>query len=75
MNFQRKPEVVTAVQWHKLGDHPKVAYLPNSETGWLATESGGVAVKTGDWIVENLAGELLVVDNEKFNRLYKEVDL
>ena len=73
MKYELKLQTVTAVQWHKLGDHPNVSLLPGKTIGWLTSNKGGYAVGPGDWVLEDEAGEFKVLPDHKFRALYKEV--
>ena len=73
MIYKRRPDKVEATQWFALGDHDKVNLLPNSEVGWLPTDSGGQAVHKGDWIVEDAAGGVFVMKDREFRLTYIEV--
>jgi hypothetical protein len=82
--FQRKPEIVTAVQWFKLGDHPdvdehgkdftvfrcsKCGKSLEKEHGWLWAKKGG-PVCPGDWIIQDSTGRHVVSDAE-FRGMYE----
>ena len=68
--FRKKPVVIEAVQWFKLGDHPNVRMLDkpqiNASTGeqmavldWgvIDTLEGPHYVTPGDWIITGVKGE------------------
>jgi hypothetical protein len=60
--YRKKPVVIEATQWHKLGDHENVIHLPPTndlrEThGWIDTLEGGHIVSPGDWIITGVKGE------------------
>lgn len=71
--YTKLPSKVTATRWHRLGDHPLVRLMPGAPMGWLPTKSGGHAVKPGQWIVETEGCEAFTMDDEEFNKIYKEV--
>ena len=74
MQYQRKTPVVNAVQWTGIHSDDRVSALPmDCDAGWLPTDMGGVVVHIGDWIVDT-DGELAVMNDERFKRLYKEVN-
>lgn len=75
MKYQKKPEVVEAVQWKKNGDHPSVKMMPGSvSTGWITTATGGNAVHEGDYIVLDAAGRLSSVKPQVFEALYMQAE-
>jgi len=61
MKFRKRPVVIEASQWFKLGDHPDVSRhsLPPIEDGkgWIDTLEGGHVVTPGDWIITGVQGE------------------
>lgn len=60
MKYRKKPVVVEATQWFKMGDHPKVTILPrglDADKGWIHTLEGGHIVCPGDWIITGVKGE------------------
>ena len=72
MKYRKKPVVVEAVQWFKIGDHPAVAVYdkgdvsgPCSECGrdnkvghgWIKTKEGGHIVCPADWIITGVVAE------------------
>ena len=38
--YRKKPVVIEAIQWFRMGDHPKVS-LWKDGTGWIKTLEGG----------------------------------
>ena len=64
MKFRKKPVVIEASQWFKLGDHAEVTtdnddapgFVPPSH-GWIKTLEGGHIVTPGDWIITGIKGE------------------
>ena len=62
MLFRKKPVVIEAAQWFKLGDHPAVTTAcpdaPDStDKGRIDTLEGGHYVTPGDWIITGVKGE------------------
>ena len=62
MKFRKRPVVVDAVQWFKLGDHPAVRQLTyyndgTPQLGYIDTLEGSLRVNPGDWIIAGVAGE------------------
>ena len=77
MKFRKKPVVVEATQWFKLGDHPKVTIMPrgreSSDKGWIHTLEGGHEVIPGDWIITGVKGEHYPCKPDIFAATYEEV--
>jgi hypothetical protein len=62
MKFRKKPVVIEATQWFKMGDHPHVEAFFAHDTmqlgyGWIKTLEGGHLVTPGDWIITGVADE------------------
>lgn len=52
--YRKKPVVIEAVQWFKMGDHPAVIADPSPHvtgSAWIPTLEGGHVVTPGDWII------------------------
>jgi len=85
MKFRKKPVVVEAVRWFKMGDHPDVSYqcwintvCKNCDNsfiphGWIATREGGHIVCPGDWIITGVNGEHYPCKPDIFEKTYEEV--
>jgi hypothetical protein len=81
MKFRKKPVVIEAVQWFKMGDHPKVIkYSPpgvvgySDTQGWIQTLEGGHVVTPGDWIITGVKGELYPCKPDIFEATYERAD-
>lgn len=86
--FRKKPIVIEAIQWFKLGDHPAVTAMPGpgaypegSSTvqggqvvGFIATDAGELTVIPGDWIATGTAGEHYPIKPEIFAEIYEAVE-
>lgn len=88
--FQKKPVIIEAIQWFKLGDHTRVqpflkngkilvsqcvhCGLPYSQHGWVDTLEGGHIVCPGDWIIEGISGEFYPCKPDIFEATYARVD-
>ena len=57
MKYVKKPVVVEATQWFKMGDHPAVMRYMKDERGWIETLEGGHIVTPGDYIITGVKGE------------------
>ena len=68
--YQRKPEIVTATQWFKLGDHPSVYVL--KEWYRLGKTYEGAWVHPSDWIVESPTSTHVMSDVD-FKEKYEQV--
>lgn len=84
MQFRKKPVVIDAVQWFKLGDHPAVVALPperfsaNADPntfGYIDTLEGGHIVTPGDWIITGVKGEQYPVKPEIFEATYEDASI
>ncbi len=90
MKFRKKPVVIEAVQWFKLGDHPMVHKpittvelhsewerrqgLPKGSIGEIKTLEGYLLVTPGDWIITGVAGEHYPCKPDIFKATYEPVD-
>ena len=73
--FRKKPVVVEAVRWFKMGDHPEVAALhPNNpgfeQYGRIKTLEGDQVVSPGDWIIKGVKGEFYPCKPDIFAMTY-----
>ena len=86
MKYRKKPVVIEATQWFKMGDHPMVyEVMGNAEEiiGWIVmTPTGCYAIKTlegrmtvseGDWIITGVKGEHYPCKPDIFELTYEEV--
>ena len=75
MKFRKKPVVIEATQWFKLGDHPAVKTPPanwdDGEHGWVDTLEGGHVVTPGDWIITGVKGEHYPCKPDIFEMTYE----
>lgn len=79
--FRKKPVVIEAVRWFKLGDHPEVRQhnQPGPQSpdqrifGWIDTLEGGHIVSPGDWIIRGVAGEFYPCKPDIFAATYELV--
>jgi hypothetical protein len=88
MKFRKKPVVIEATQWFKLGDHPLVHKptasvnlewekrqgLPSGSIGEIKTLEGWMLVTTGDWIITGVKGEHYPCKPDIFEATYEQVD-
>ena len=84
--YRKKPIVIDAVQWFKLGDHPVVRlydkqdYTSTGEPmamldlGWCPTLEGGHIVTPGDWIITGVKGEHYPCKPDIFEATYERVE-
>jgi len=81
VKFRKKPIIVEAKQWFKMGDHPDVIPVtqyvtPWQETkdyGWIKTLEGGHVVTPGDWIITGVKGEHYPCKPDIFKQTYERV--
>lgn len=81
--YRKKPVVIEAVQWFKVGDHDAVEAFngktqdpPNcyDKYGWVKTLEGGHIVTPGDYIITGVKGEHYPCKEEIFNLTYELVE-
>lgn len=70
MKFRKKPVVIEATQWYKLGDHPEVKPY-NGNFGWIDTLEGGHIVSPGDWVITGVQGEHYPCKPDIFEQTYE----
>ena len=81
MKYRKKPVVIEATQWFKMGDHPAVVPHPNHDlsilsldgVGWVSTLEGGHVVTKGDFIITGVKGEHYPCKPDIFALTYEEV--
>jgi hypothetical protein len=77
MKFRKKPVVIEATQWWKMGDHPAVVETPEwvvgggHPRGWVETLEGGHIVTPGDWIITGVQGEHYPCKPDIFEMTYE----
>ena len=85
MKFRKKPVVIEATQWFKLGDHPLVYKptasvnlewerrqgFPSGSIGEIKTFEGWMLVTPGDWIITGVKGEHYPCKPEIFEMTYE----
>lgn len=77
--FRKKPVVIEATQWFKMGDHPAVCmvkdYLANGgrgeESPGIDTLEGKLRVSPGDWIIKGVKGEHYAIKPDIFEATYE----
>ena len=87
MKFRKKPVVIEATQWFKMGDHPEVkpvyTHGPSDEhwhptvptgEGWIKTLEGDMRVTPGDWIITGVKGEHYPCKPDIFEATYERVE-
>lgn len=80
--FRRRPLVIEATRWFKLGDHPHVAAYRNQlgpvdgvgPYGWIETLEGGHLVTSGDWIITGVQGEMYACKPDIFAATYEPAE-
>ena len=84
MKYRKKPEIVDAVQWFKMGDHEAVQQsnlnsdmcffckLPLKDHGYFL--NGREYICPGDWVITDSHGDNSVSDNETFQENYEAVE-
>jgi hypothetical protein len=83
MKYRKKPVVIEATQWFKMGDHPAVELYGESvidqmpqyaDYGWVKTLEGGHIVTPGDWIITGIKGEHYPCKPDIFEATYERVE-
>lgn len=75
--YRKKPVVIEATQWFKMGDHPAVVEAKNlkgeivANKGWIETLEGGHVVTAGDWIITGVKGEHYPCKPDIFEATYE----
>ena len=82
--FKKKPIVIEATRWFKMGDHPNVkGCLSEPDSccnicdkaycyhGWIDTLEGGHIVCPGDWIIKGIKGEFYPCKHDIFEMTYE----
>jgi len=71
--FRKKPVVVEATQWFKMGDHPKVEEAINGAP-IIMTLEGPHIVSPGDWIITGIKGEHYPCKPDIFEATYEPTE-
>ena len=89
MKFRKKPVVIEASQWLKMGDHPAVEQFPWGraitkaegypdyhplDRGIIQTLEGDHEVCPGDWIITGVKGEHYPCKPDIFEMTYEAVE-
>jgi hypothetical protein len=76
--FRKKPVVIEAVQFFRLGDHPAVEVDPTSPTGFaihtLESTKSKHEVTPGDWIITGVQGEHYACKPDIFEATYEPAE-
>lgn len=73
MKFRKRPVVIEATQWFRVGDHPEVKPY-NANFGWIDTIEGGHIVTPGDWVITGVQGEHYPCKPDIFEQTYELVE-
>lgn len=75
--YCKKPVVIEATQWFKMGDHPAVTMQPTLDPDvkapFVPTLEGRMQVTPGDWIITGVKGEHYPCKPDIFAMTYEEV--
>jgi len=86
MKYRKKPIVIEATQWFKMGDHPAVRVptdvattnwsedlqsLPRGSLGLIDTLEGAMYVNPGDFIITGVKGEHYPCKPDIFEMTYE----
>ncbi len=73
--FRKKPVVIEATQFNRLGDHPNVFASEDSATGYgiktLEHQKIIHEVAIGDWIITGVKGEVYACKPDIFQETYE----
>lgn len=81
--YRKKPVVIEATQWFKMGDHPAVGMVPDflasgargESSPGIETLEGKLCVTPGDWIITGVKGEHYPCKPDIFEATYEPVAL
>jgi hypothetical protein len=76
MRYRKKPIIIDAVQWFKMGDHPAVIKVGGGfdGDGQVHGKQGWVSVFAGDWIIaEQDGGGFYPCEPDTFAATYEPV--
>ena len=73
MKYRKKPVIIEATQWFKMGDHPAVeeSTLSGAPIFVIETLEGDMMVRKGDWIITGVKGENYPCDPDIFEMTYE----
>jgi hypothetical protein len=74
MKYRKKPVVVEATQWFKMGDHPAVRIRRDFGVPIVATLMGLHIVTPGDYIITGVKGEHYPCKPDIFAMTYEPVE-
>lgn len=74
MKFRKKPVVIEATQWFKMGDHHAVWMGQLSDRPRVDTLEGPMFVTPGDWIITGVKGEHYPCKPDIFEATYEPVN-
>jgi hypothetical protein len=76
MKYRKKPVVVEATQWFKMGDHPAITHQSflGSEVPLVLTLEGWHKVTPGDYIITGVKGEHYPCKPDIFEMTYEPVE-
>lgn len=74
MKYRKKPVVIEATQWFKMGDHPKVKRCDDDGYGVIHTLEGLHIVTPGDFIITGVKGEHYPCKPDIFEMTYEAAE-
>jgi hypothetical protein len=72
--YRKKPVIIEATQWFKMGDHPAVKQGHNEVADnipYIETLEGPHLVSVGDWIITGVKGEHYPCKPDIFEMTYE----
>ena len=74
MKFKKKPVVIEATQWFKMGDHPAVKQGKFTGRIFIETLEEDHHVTPGDWIITGVNGECYPCKPDIFEMTYEAAE-
>ena len=74
MKYRKKPVVIEATQWFKMGDHPAVFMGRLGILPFIETLEGPMTVTPGDYIITGVKGEHYPCKPDIFEMTYEKVE-
>jgi len=74
MKFKKKPVVIEATQWFKMGDHLAVKQGKFTGRIFIETLEGDLHVTPGDWIITGVNGECYPCKPDIFEMTYEAAE-
>jgi hypothetical protein len=73
MKYRKKPVIVEATQWFKMGDHPDVKMVSGDPCIYVTLSDQWIDVEPGDWIITDSHGFPELCGEDAFHETYQQV--